>query len=617
MYRQSRPTCNSCEKTFSEQRSLKNHQKYCEKHLEKTGQPRVRYPCDLCGSSFSRLYDIGRHKELGQCPRAPLFPSTQTVTARKHVLSAHYEESPSQRLRTTSPTRSHAEVGYNTVHGVVSCEATVVVSGLEHTDKEVDTLPQHRYDDDMAAGDIVIPDGSNSSSTVGVDIINANTPDDNNFHQVQGGAEVSPSTGSSDSGSATLPAEDTPGVDDGARIQILPITSCEEAVSNVDSVDSITHRLSRTSLEVQESKQKRSSFAFSIRSGYSATSQWTLPSMHSFLTNPSLSHLAKWRTSVRSSNMSHRRASTVPSEMPAPMLEQIDEELINSRGLSGRLERYMPLRKPRAGQQDPHEGQQDPHEHLRVAISTNRVEEVVHILASGRGIIDVNFLDGNGCTPLLEAARHGHESIVTILLEQRGIDVHRRDSRGSTALMWAQRQGHTNIVNQLEAYLSSESGKRGKEDRHVDSDGICCKLLALPAKSLDRAISGSEENQRALWRACEYGDAVKVTRLIEDNKVDINCLNHYNRTPLSIAASHGHHVIVNWLLGYDGVDSALPDADGATALTWAASQGHTQVVQLLLSHEETARRNDAVITASMALAHKNGHKEIVKILMLV
>lgn len=605
MYVHCRPKCESCESRFSEQRALKAHQKTCQKHLEKTGRRLVRYPCQVCGSSFSRLWDVKRHIYQGQCLKAPPASGSQTVSNRKHALSFH-EDSPSQRLRTTSPTRGRVQVEDYAGVDVVSCEANTVAE-LGDTDTKLEALVRtHLYGDDMTTSNLTKPIGNVSSSTVGVNRVKVETLGDTDFHQVPRGAEASPSTGSRETESTILPTEGTPGNDVSEEVQALPTTSSGE-VSNVDSVDSLTNGLARTSLEVQGFGKKRSSFANSIKSGCSATSQWTLPSMRSFLTNPSLSHLSI--RSIRSSNMSRRRASTVPSVMPAPMLEPIDEELINSRGLSGRLERYIPLRKPRAIQQ------QDPHERLRMAINTNDVEEVSNILASGRGVIDINCLDENGCTPLLEAARHGHESIIAVLLEQENIDVHRRDSRGSTALLWAQRQGHSNIADQLEAFMSSERGNRGQGDHHVDSGGICCEMLALPPKPLNLAL-GSAENQRALWHACEIGDAMKVARLITDKKVDINCSNPHGRTSLSIAAAHGYHEIVSWLLEHDDVDTAVPDANGATALTWAAAQGHIRVVQLLLCHKDAASRDDTIITASMALAQKNGHTEIVEMLML-
>jgi ankyrin repeat protein len=331
--------------------------------------------------------------------------------------------------------------------------------------------------------------------------------------------------------------------------------------------------------------------------------------------------------------------------MPAPMLGQIDEELENSRGLSSRLERYMPGRRHKARQRALHE-------RLWTAVRTNRVKEVIVTLASGRGVIDINCPDENGFTPLLEAAergherivaillescrgvtdvnctgwtgftpliaaaRHGHEGIVSVLLEQENIDVHHHDSQEWTAMQWAHYQRHTNVVDQLEAHLLYERENKGKQNCSADSGGICCEILALPPKPVDHTHLPSAENQRALWHACETGNAIKVSRLVTDKKVDVNCRSPHGRTPLSIAASYGYHVIVSWLLGYDGVDTTIPDANGATALTWAASQGQIRVVQLLLCHEGAANRDETMVSASMALAQKNGHKEIVEMLML-
>lgn len=609
--------CKICEKPFTSERGLNTHQQKSQNHLKKTGQPLVCYPCQLCGSSFNRIPDVERHIKQKQCFSLRATTSPPTVTSRKHVLSAHYEETPSQRLRTTSPTRSQAEFEHHTVPDLSICETTAVVPELDHTDETLDApvhlQPQGEYDDGMSAGSLMISDGTNSSSTFGTDLVNAGTPDDKSLHHIQGGARASPSTGSSDAGSATLPAQETLRSDDSAGIQILPITSREEAVSNVDCVDSISHRLSHTSLEVQASKRKRSSFAFSVASVCSATSQWTLPSMRSFLGSPSLKHLAAWRisnTSIRSSNMSLGRASTVSSVMAAPMLGQLDEELVYSRGLDGRPERYMPLRNHKSDQQALHE-------RLWMAVEANHLEEVISTLASSHGVIDVNCEDERGFTPLLEAALYGHEDVVAVLLGQKGIDVHHRDIQGSTALLFAQCLGHTKIVDRLQAYISSEGNIRQSQDQTADSGGICCEMIALPPKPSAHATSASSEAQRSLWEFCDNGDTMEVVRLLDENRnLDINCRNDHSRTPLSIAASHGYDVIVRYLLGYDGVDPSIPDADGATALTWAASQGHIHVVQRLLCHKEGASRDDAIITASIALAHKNGYEKIVEMLML-
>jgi ankyrin repeat protein len=106
-----------------------------------------------------------------------------------------------------------------------------------------------------------------------------------------------------------------------------------------------------------------------------------------------------------------------------------------------------------------------------------------------------------------------------------------------------------------------------------------------------------------------------VARLITKLSVDPNSLNAHRRTPLSIAASHGHEALVGMLLEHDGVDAAIQDVNGATALTWAASRGHLEVVNMLLSSEPTTSRNHASRCAAWALARRKGHVSVAEVLI--
>ena len=56
--------------------------------------------------------------------------------------------------------------------------------------------------------------------------------------------------------------------------------------------------------------------------------------------------------------------------------------------------------------------------------------------------------DENGATPLIEAARLGHDDVVQALLVARA-DVKAKDKRGKTALMYASEGGHNEIVKLL------------------------------------------------------------------------------------------------------------------------------------------------------------------------
>ena len=73
--------------------------------------------------------------------------------------------------------------------------------------------------------------------------------------------------------------------------------------------------------------------------------------------------------------------------------------------------------------------------------------DMVKSLVSGPGA-DVNATNERGNTPLLEAARYGHEDICRVLIAA-GADVKAKDKDGKTALTLAIQGGHDQVVRDL------------------------------------------------------------------------------------------------------------------------------------------------------------------------
>src|ERR1044071_5454728 len=73
--------------------------------------------------------------------------------------------------------------------------------------------------------------------------------------------------------------------------------------------------------------------------------------------------------------------------------------------------------------------------------------DMVKSLLSSPGA-DVNARDERGTTPLLEAARYGHDDICRILIAA-GADVKAKDNDGKTALMLAVQNNHDDVVRVL------------------------------------------------------------------------------------------------------------------------------------------------------------------------
>jgi len=79
---------------------------------------------------------------------------------------------------------------------------------------------------------------------------------------------------------------------------------------------------------------------------------------------------------------------------------------------------------------------------LRAARAGN-ADTVKALMASPN--VDVNGIDEHGNTPLIEAARFGHDEVVTALLIAKA-DVKTKNDEGKTALMLAAEGGHDETV---------------------------------------------------------------------------------------------------------------------------------------------------------------------------
>jgi len=159
---------------------------------------------------------------------------------------------------------------------------------------------------------------------------------------------------------------------------------------------------------------------------------------------------------------------------------------------------------------------------------------------------DVNQKDSAGMTPLIWAARYGHEGVVRLFLREKHIHPDQQDTNyGRTALPWAAEYGHEGVVR---FFLSPEFGD-------------------------PRSIGG--------W----WGKALRVVggRLSSMKYVNPNSPSKHGRTPLSWASGRGHEGTVKLLLRREDVNPNIPDTEyGRARLSWAAGSGRGGVVKLFV-----------------------------------
>jgi len=78
----------------------------------------------------------------------------------------------------------------------------------------------------------------------------------------------------------------------------------------------------------------------------------------------------------------------------------------------------------------------------------NGHEEVVQLLL-GREDLNPDMLDRFGQAPILWAAKHGHEAVVKLLLGRGDANPNRPDNDGQTLISWAAMNGHDGVVEAI------------------------------------------------------------------------------------------------------------------------------------------------------------------------
>ena len=213
------------------------------------------------------------------------------------------------------------------------------------------------------------------------------------------------------------------------------------------------------------------------------------------------------------------------------------------------------------------------------------IVEIVTSLVEMEGC-DINQMDCGGSTPLVWAARNGHEGVVKILLGQDNVNPDKPDNNGESPLSGAAVNGHEGVVKTL----------LGRED--VDPD------------------RPDNDGHTPLHGAVLYGCEGVVKILLGREEVNPDKPDNNGQTPLWWAAFNGHEGVVKILLGREDVDPDRPDNDGLTPLYCAVLCGHEGVVKILLGRDDVnpdKSGNDG--RTPLWCAAFNGHEGVVKILL--
>lgn len=204
---------------------------------------------------------------------------------------------------------------------------------------------------------------------------------------------------------------------------------------------------------------------------------------------------------------------------------------------------------------------------MNVAAYAGHTEVAAILLEAGA---EVNARDGNGFTPLMEAARKDHLEVVKLLLRE-GAEVDVKDNHGYTALIHA-----------VDFRFWVDSKKR--QEIAKSAQLVVRELIAAGADVDTRNNFGETALLKVMSRLITNDMEMALTSIVDTlvtAGADVNARNRYGVTALMLASWNGQTDCVRNLLEVDAEVNALDD-NGKSALMRARENGHSEIIDLLI-----------------------------------
>jgi len=216
---------------------------------------------------------------------------------------------------------------------------------------------------------------------------------------------------------------------------------------------------------------------------------------------------------------------------------------------------------------------------LHHAVSSGFADIARHLVEEGGAVLDQRNVAG--CTPLYQAAQHGHIECARALLAMRA-DLEARTHTGATPL-----------------YIAADRGNAAMTELLLDAGSDASMKTELQMTPLLVAAFNGHED---------------VVRSLLSHKVDIEQRGPCGGTALYVAAQEGRQRVAEFLIQQGAMVDARCDGDLTPSLI-AAMQGHHDLVQLLL---EAKGALDVCTSKGFTLAimaARHGQTNVLKVLV--
>src|SRR5712692_7227511 len=217
---------------------------------------------------------------------------------------------------------------------------------------------------------------------------------------------------------------------------------------------------------------------------------------------------------------------------------------------------------------------------------------------------DPNAATRTGHTPLMPAVDNGSLEDVKLLVAH-GAAVNARDTYGASALADALARRRWPIA----AFLV----ERGADVTAApDVNGETPLMIAIAAVPPLTSVPADGSDLRA---GKALLDAVEVVKSLLDHKAEVNPRGTNGQTPLTLAATQCHALVVRDLLERGAeLNARSKTMAGATALILAAHCGNLPMAQALLAKGADVNLRDDLGRAALDLAEKNQQEPMIELL---
>ncbi|XP_071102782.1 uncharacterized protein [Haliotis cracherodii] len=244
---------------------------------------------------------------------------------------------------------------------------------------------------------------------------------------------------------------------------------------------------------------------------------------------------------------------------------------------------------------------------LHLACHGGNTAIVQHVLFPS----NINSRGINGCTPVMVAAVHGHQSVFDLIVSNQA-DLTLVSTSGDSLLHHACRGGNTAIVQHVLSPSNINSrGSHGYTPVMVAAIGGHQSVFdLLLSNQADLTLVNANGNS-LLHHACHGGNTAIVQHVLSPSNINSRGIHGY--TPVIMAAVNGHKSVFELLVS-NQADLTLVDADGYSLLHHACHGGNTAIVQHVLSPSNINSRGIHGFTPAMVAAF-SGHQSVFDLLV--